>query len=183
MFPDISSSFTGNFGNLGSSGATGSKGGLGGMDPFTAILGVGNLAAGIFGGMGQQRAAAQSMQAQLDAQKAGTEAGARIAREQAYGQLGENIAARLAGERAAELGYGLQKRAKEWELGPGFDRNLANAWQSAMRSQAAQLTPESKEISQRENRRRMRETLAEKQAAMAGLFGPIAPQSATNLFV
>ena len=181
MFPDISSSFTGNFGNLGSSGAT--KKFSGGMDPFTAILGAGNLAAGIFGGMGQQRAAAQSMQAQFDAQRAGTEAGARIAREQAFGQLGENIAARLAGERAAEIGYGLQQRAKEWELGPGFDRGLANAWQSTMRSQAAQLTPEAKLISQRENRRRMRETMAEKQAAMAGLFGPIAPQSATNLFV
>ena len=183
MFPDFASSFTGNFGKLGTSGATGSKGFLGSMDPFTAILGVGSLGASIFGGMGQQRAAAQSLQAQLDAQRAGTEAGARIAREQAYGQLGENIAARLAGERAAELGYGLQKRAKEWELGPGFEKNLANAWQSTMRSQAAQLTPEAKELAQRENRRKMRETLAEKQAAMAGMFGPIAPQSATNLFV
>jgi hypothetical protein len=181
MFPDISSSFTGNFGNLGSSGAA--KKFSGGMDPFTAILGAGNLAAGIFGGMGQQRAAAQSMQAQFDAQRAGTEAGARIAREQAYGQLGENIASRLAGERAAEFGYGLAKRAKEWELGPGFDRNLANAWQSTMRSQAAQLTPEAKLISQRETRRKLRETTAEQQARLAGLLGPIAPQSATNLFV
>jgi hypothetical protein len=181
MFPDISSSFTGNFGNLGSSGAA--KKFSGGMDPFTAILGAGNLAAGIFGGMGQQRAAAQSMQAQFDAQRAGTEAGARIAREQAYAQLADNFATRGAAERAAQLGYALFKRAEEEKRGSLFDKDLANAWQSTMRSQAAQLTPEAKLISQRENRRRMRETMAEKQAAMAGLFGPIAPQSATNLFV
>lgn len=183
MNPDIATSFTGNFGKLGSSGSSSSRGFFGSMDPFTAILGVGSLGASIFGGLGQQRAAAQSLQAQLDAQRAGTEAGAQIAREQAFGQLGENIASRLAAERAAQFGFGLQKQAKEWELGPGFEKNLANAWQSAMRTQASQLTPEAKEISQRENRRKMRETLAERQASMAGLFGRIAPQDATTMFL
>lgn len=162
-----------------SSAATAPKG----MDPFTAILGIGSLGASIFGGIGQQQAAAQSMQAQFDAQKAGTEAGARIAREQTYAQLGENLAARMAAERAGETAFGLQKRAKQFELGPGFEQGLANAWQSAQRGKLSELTPAAKELSQRENRNKLREALAERQGAMTGMFGRIAPQDVTTLFV
>jgi hypothetical protein len=180
MFPDISSSFTGNFGSLGSSGAA--KKFAGGMDPISGLFTAGNLAASIFGGIGQQRAAAGSLQSAADAQRAGAEIGAYLTQQQGIGQLADNIASRGAAERAAKLGYALQLRAENERRGSLFDKDLANAWQSTMRSQAAQLTPEAKLISQRENRRKMRETMAEKQAEMAGLFGRIAPQSATNLF-
>lgn len=181
MFPDIASSFTGSFGKLGSAGATSGGGMM--IDPFTALLGAANIGTSIFSGIGAERAAARSLQAQFDAQKAGTEAGARIAREGGYAQIGENIASRLAAERSAELGYGLQKRGKEWSLTKGFPMELANTWQAGRRAQELELTPQALELKQIENRRRLNETLAERQGAMAGMFGAISPQSGRNLFV
>lgn len=175
------------FANLGASGFSFDKaptynfsgGAKTGMDPFTAILGVGQLGASIFGGIASQDAAAKSLQAQFDASKAGTEAGARIAREQAYGQLGENIANRIFGATIApELEFGRQLRAKEFELGPLAEKGFGVASEASRRQRLAEISPERQAAQRFENLLNMKRRQAEIEGPMAAMFGP---KSATNI--
>jgi hypothetical protein len=155
-----------------------------GMDPFTAILGVGQLGASIFGGLAGQNAAARSLQAQFDAQKAGTEAGARIAREQAYGQLGENIANRIFGATIApELEFGRQLKAKEFELGPLAEKGFGVASEASRRQRLAEISPERQAAQRFENLLNMKREQANREGAMAAMFGPKAPTDISRMVV
>lgn len=150
-----------------------------GMDPFTAILGIGQLGATFAGGLGSQELAAKSLQQQLNASTAATEAGARIAREQAYGQLGENIANRIFGATIApELEFGRQLRAKEFELGPLAEKGFGVASEASRRQRQAEISPERQAAQRFENLLNMKRRQAEIEGPMAAMFGP---KSATNI--
>jgi hypothetical protein len=190
-FGDYASSFSGlkpsnldafNFG--GSSGFNLAGGAKTGMDPFSIALGVGQLGASIFGGMAGQDAAARSLQAQFDASKAGTEAGARIAREQAYGQLGENIANRIFGATTApDLALGRQLLAANIDYGPLGAKRLDVASEVSRRQRQAAISPETKEGQLFQNLLKLKSEQAGREGTMAAMFGPKSPTNVSRMVV
>lgn len=190
-FGDYASSFSGlkpsnldafNFG--GSSGFNLAGGAKTGMDPFSIALGVGQLGASIFGGMAGQQAAADSIRAQNAAANAGTEAGARIAREQTYGQLGELVAARNYGATVApELEFGRQLRAANIEYGPLGEKRLGVASEVSRRQRQAAISPETKEGQLFQNLLKLKSEQAGREGTMAAMFGPKSPTNVSRMVV
>lgn len=100
---------------------------LTGMDPFSAVLGVGSIAASIFGGNAQQKAAQE--------QAAATEEAARIAAASTEKAAKTAAAAQLAGKLG---GYGLDFQTALWETGAGAARQRRADFERASQEAAFQ---------------------------------------------
>lgn len=131
----------------------------------------------------QQDIMRSGMEAQLRAQNAALETNAMLGREGMYGQLGESLGARVFGQTAADLDFGRQFRAKNWELGPGAEKQLAIDAERYRRPFDINASAAAREQSQRENREALKRSLAEKEGVMAGMFGRIAPRDVGTMFV
>jgi hypothetical protein len=81
------------------------------------------------------------------------------------------------------LDFGRQLKAQEWQLGPGAEKESAIFSDRARRGFALQNFIDAREQSQRANREALKASLAEKEAAMAGMFGRIAPRDVGTMFV
>jgi hypothetical protein len=131
----------------------------------------------------QQDITRSGIEAQLRAQNAALETNAMLSREGMYGQLGESLGARVFGQTAADLEFGRQRRGRELELGPFAEKQLAWDTDRARRQFGLESSLEAREQSQRENRAALKRSLAEREGAMAGMFGRIAPRDVGTMFV
>lgn len=149
--------------------------------PFLAAAGLG---ASVWGGLKSAEAQAQIANANIRAANDALEQNVYLTRDLSKFGEGGNIGARVAqATYMPELEIDRQRRAAFQEAGPlgeargAFQRgqNLANIGigQSAF----------IKKADQEANREAVKKAVAERQAQMAGIFGPIAPLKSENLFV
>lgn len=135
-------------------------------------------------GQNRQNAIMRSgLQAQLKAQNAALETNAMLSREGMYGQLGESLGARVFGQTAADLDFARQKRAKEWEMGPGADKELAYGSEASRRDRFAAISPERQAAQRFENLLNMKRNQANIEGGMAAMFGPKAPTNVSSMVV
>jgi hypothetical protein len=190
-FPNYSSSFSNqkfnSFVPVAFNEGTGvfSKSGGGRMfDPLTAGLGFASAGIGALTGFGAQRTQANIANAQMaaaaDQLKWNIQQGRDIAK---FGE-GGNVGARVAqGTWMPDLDLGRQLYAKKFELGPLAEMESATLSDRARRGAALESSLEAREQSQRENRAALKRSLAEREGAMAGMFGRIAPRDVGTMFV
>jgi hypothetical protein len=162
-----------------------SKNGGGRMfDPLTAGLGFASAGIGALTGFGAQRTQANIANAQMaaaaDQLKWNIQQGRDIAK---FGE-GGNVGARVAqGTWMPDLDLGRQLYAKKFELGPLAEMESATLSNRARRGIALENSLEAREQSQRTYRDALKASLAEREAAMAGMFGRIAPRDVGTMFV
>ena len=170
--------------NVTESVTTGEGSGGGGMfDPLTAGLGLASAGIGAITGIGAQRTQANIANAQMaaaaDAQKWNILQGRDIAK---FGE-GGNIGARVAqGTYLPDLDFARQREAALFETGPLAERRMALETEGRRRGFGLANSAEAKEISQRENRNQLKQTLAQLQGSNMGMFGRIAPVDVNTLF-
>ena len=153
------------------------------MDPLTAGLGLASAGIGAIAGIGAQRTQASVAQAQMaaaaDQMKWNILHGRDIAK---FGE-GGNIGARVAqGTWMPDIEGERQKGYAMFEAGPLAERKMAMQTEGLRRGFGLANSAESREISQRENREALKQSLAEKQGQMIGMFGRIAPVDVNTLF-
>jgi hypothetical protein len=130
----------------------------------------------------QQDITRSGIEAQLRAQNAAIENSAMLGREGWYAQLGESLGARNFGQTAADLDFGRQLKAQEWQLGPGAEKESAIFSDRARRGFALQNFIDARELSQRERRKNLEEKMAGYVAGGRGMFGPIGAVDVTKIF-
>ena len=164
------------------SGIDKAKGG-GGMDPFSIGLGVANLGANIFGGMAQRRTQANianaRMAAAADALKNRVMEGRNMAKFQEAGAIGQ----RVFGETAADLDFGRQMMAQKFQAGPLAEMQLAGEMAGRRAVLGLEGSEEAKALRRRANKQKLKESLAQQQGKLAGMFGRVAPVDVETLFV
>ena len=155
-----------------------------GMDPLTAGLGIANLGASIFGGMAQRRTQANIANAQLAAAADQLKNQVEMTRDMTKFQEASNIANRVFGATTgADLEYDRQRKAALFTQGPLRELKLAGDMAERRAFLGLQGSEEAKALSRRQNKEALKRTLADRQGAMMGMFGRIAPVNVENLFV
>jgi len=155
-----------------------------GMDPLTAGLGLANLGAGIFGGIAQRRTQANIANAQMAAAADQLKNQIQMTRDMTKFQEASNIANRVFGATAgADLDYERQRKAALFTEGPLRELKLAGDMAEKKAFIGLAGSEEAKALSRRQNKEALKRTLADKQGAMMGMFGRIAPVSVNSLFV
>lgn len=150
------------------------------FDPTMLALGGVSSLASLFGGIGQAETSASIAQAQFAAQNQAILEG----RQQAYGGLGAAMFGPLFSAGAGgDIEFNRQKAAKMFEAGPLAERFGAQEFDIARGKLGLQGSAEARELSQRANRENLKQSLAEREAAMAGMFGRIAPRDVGTFFV
>ena len=169
-------------GSLASSDSSG--GASTGMDPLTAGLGIANLGASIFGGMAQRKTQANIANAQLAAAADQLKNQIEMTRDMTKFQEASNIANRVFGATTgADLEYDRQRKAALFTQGPLRELKLAGDMAERRAFLGLQGSEEAKALSRRQNKEALKRTLADRQGAMMGMFGRIAPVNVENLFV
>jgi len=169
-------------GSLASSDSSG--GASKGMDPLTAGLGFANLGASIFGGMAQRRTQANIANAQLAAAADQLKNQVEMTRDMSKFQEASNINNLVfSAGTGADLAYDRQRKAALFTQGPLRELKLAGDMAERRAFLGLQGSEEAKALSRRQNKESLKRTLAERQGAMMGMFGPIAPVNVENLFV
>jgi hypothetical protein len=155
-----------------------------GMDPLTAGLGFANLGASIFGGMAARRTQANIANAQMAAAADQLKNQIQMTRDMTKFQEASNIANRVFGATTgADLEFERQRKGALFEQGPLRDLKLAGDMAERKAILGLAGSEEAKAISRRENKQRLKDTLAQKQGSMMGMFGRIAPVDVDSLFV
>lgn len=156
----------------------------GGAGPIiSAGIGLASLPFEIARQEGLKETMRSGKEAELRALNASIETNAMLGREGMYGQLGEGLGARVFGQTAADLDFGRQFRAKNWELGPGAEKQLAIDAERYRRPFDINASTAAREESQRKNRTDLIRSLTERNAGMAQAFGPVAPFKIDAMFV
>jgi len=179
---DPAGAYTGKYGNLFDKQPVnkGTSKSMAVFDPTMLALGGVSSLASLFGGIGQRQTSANIAQAQLAAQNAALMEG----RQQAYGSLGASMFGPLFSAGAGgDIEFNRQKAAKMFEAGPLAERFGAQEFDVARGKLGLEGSAEAKELTQRANRAQLKQSLAEKEAAMAGMFGRIAPRDVSTFFV
>ena len=154
------------------------------MDPLTAGLGFANLGASIFGGMAQRRTQANIANAQLAAAADQLKNQVEMTRDMSKFQEASNINNLVfSAGTGADLEYDRQRKAALFTQGPLRELKLAGDMAERRAFLGLQGSEEAKALSRRQNKEALKRTLAERQGAMMGMFGPIAPVNVENLFV
>ena len=155
------------------------------MDPLTAGLGFANLGASIFGGMSARRTQANIANAQMAAAADQLKNQIQMTRDMTKFQEASNIANRIfAAGAGADLEYRPPKERQHF-FKQGPLRGLKLAGDMAERRAVLGLSgsEEAKALSRRQNKQKLKDTLAQKQGSMMGMFGRIAPVDVDSLFV
>jgi hypothetical protein len=161
-----------------------SKRGKMAFDPLTLGLAGGSALASLFGANRAADTQASIANAQMAAAADQLKWQTMLGREQAYGQAGQEMAGRTAqGTWMPDLELGRQMFAKKFERGPLAEMESATLSDRARRGVAFGSSLEAGEQRQRANREALKASLAEKEAAMAGMFGRIAPRDVGTMFV
>lgn len=148
----------------------------------SAAVGLVGLPAKIAAEQDANQITRSGLEAQLRAQNAALQTNTMLSREGMYGQLGESTAARNFGQIAADLDLARQQRAKELELGPFAEKQLAFDTERARRQFDLGSSAQALEASQRANKEALKEKLAGYLGAGRGMFGPIAPVNVGAMF-
>ena len=155
-----------------------------GMDPLTAGLGIANLGASIFGGMAQRRTQANIANAQLAAAADQLKNQVEMTRDMSKFQEASNINNLVfSAGTGADLAYDRQRKAALFTQGPLRELKLAGDMAERRAFLGLAGSEEAKALSRRQNKEALKRTLADRQGAMMGMFGPIAPVNVENLFV
>jgi hypothetical protein len=159
------------------------KSGGGMFDPLTAGLGLASAGIGAIAGIGANRTQASIANAQMAAAADQMKWNVLHGRDMAKFGEGGNIGARVAqGTWMPDLEFGRQKEAAMFDTGPLAERRMALATEGQRRGFGLANSAEAKEISQRDARTALKQSLAERQAQMMGAFGRIAPVDVNTLF-
>ena len=151
---------------------------------FTAALGVANLGASIFGGMAARRTQANIANAQMAAAADQLKNQIQMTRDMTKFQEASNIGNRVFGATTgADLEFERQRKGALFEQGPLRDLKLAGDMAERKAILGLAGSEEAKALSRRENKQRLKDTLAQKQGSMMGMFGRIAPVDVDSLFV
>ena len=154
------------------------------FDPVTLGLGVAGIGASLFGANAANQTRANIANAQMAAAADQLRWQTMLGREQAKGQMGAELGARIFQSTVApDLEFGRQREAAMFAAGPLGERQLALDTERARRQFALGESEDVRNQRQRENREALKRTFAEKQAQMAGTFGRIAPQDVSTYFV
>lgn len=130
----------------------------------------------------QQDITRSGIEAQLRALNAGLETNAMLGREGWYAQLGESLGARNFGQTAADLDFGRQLKAQEWQLGPGAEKESAIFSDRARRGFALENFIDARELSQAKHKKDLELSLLQRRGALADLLGPVAPRDVGTMF-
>ena len=169
---------------MGSAGGFGQSGGGGfGMDPLTLGLGVVGAGFSLFGANktanAQRDAAAQQAAAAKYAADAQAAAGRDVAKANMFQTMfGANFASR-----EKDLDIGRQFEVAKLQAGPLADMFRESARKDAFADFGFRTRGDVREETQRQNRDRLKASVAERQAQMAGMFGRIAPINVDTLAV
>lgn len=176
---DIAGAYTGKYGKLGENSLGGGKKGMG-LDPLTLGLGAVSSGFNFLSGMNQAATSANIAQAQLAAQNAAIQEG----RSQAKGALGSSIWNKVFDATTGEdLAFGRGMREALFEAGPLAEKKRAQGMEERRGLIGLEGSAAAQELRQRANRDALKQSLAEKQAQMAGMFGPIAARDVGTFFV
>lgn len=162
------------------------KGGsmFGPLSPLTAGFGFASAGFGALAGFGAERRLAETANAQAQAAADQLKWNVQQGRDIAKFGEGGNVGARVAqGTWMPDLELGRQMFSKKFELGPLAEMESATLSDRARRGVALGSSLEAREQNQRANREALKASLAEKEAAMAGMFGRIAPRDVGTMFV
>ena len=148
---------------------TGTQAGGGFGSMLGPALGLASAGIGLISGFGQQRRAADIANAQLKF----AEQGRKDAFERDKGALAGSMFNQLFGTgTGADLSYGREKAAKQFELNELAPKVLDISSQRSKRERLAAISPEAKEAALFENFLNMKRTGFENASRMEGLFGP-----------
>jgi len=155
-----------------------------GMEPLTATLGFANLGASIFGGMAARRTQANIANAQMAAAADQLKNQIQMTRDMAKINVGDNVASRVFGATTgADIEMERQRRGALFKEGPLRELQLAGDMAAGRAALGLQGSEEAKSIARRANKQKLKDTLAQKQGSMMGMFGRIAPVDVDSLFV
>jgi hypothetical protein len=159
--------------------------GGGGMafDPVTAVLGAANIGASIFGGIGTEKAQRRAAQDQAAAARYAADAQAQTGRDVAKANLGQTMFGALFGSREKDLDIGRQFEVAMLQAGPLGDAFRESKRRDMQAEFGFKTSAPFKEAQQRANREALKQSLAQRQGQMMGMFGRIAPQNVGTLFV
>lgn len=188
IFPNYSSAFSNTKFNSFTPVAFGEKTGSlskgAGMDPLTLGLGAFNIGASLFGANQAAKTQANIANAQMAAAADQLKWQTMLGRETAKGQAGQEMAGRIAqGTWMPDLELGRQMFARGEELREFAPVQMALNTEGIRRGFDVNASAAAREQSQRENREALKRSLAEKEGAMAGMFGRIAPRDVGTMFV
>jgi len=176
---DIPGAYTGKYGNLGGELFKGGKKGMA-FDPLTLGLGAVSSGFNFLSGMNQAATSANGAQAQLAAQNAAIEEG----RAQTKAALGSTIFQKAFDATTGEdLAFGRGLREAMFKTGPLAERQRAQEMEGRRGLVGLEGSAASQEARQKANREALKQSLAERQAGMAGMFGPIAARDVGTFFV
>lgn len=130
----------------------------------------------IMGERRKQDVMKSGLEAQLRATGDALATNAMLSREGLYAQQGQALGAQNFSQIAAQLDYGRQQRAKELELGPFAEKQIAFDVDKARREFGLGESAEVRESRRRETNNKLNQTLAERLAITNAMFGGIAPQ-------
>lgn len=156
--------------------------------PWMAAATIGSsIGSSIFGAIGARNAAntqANIANAQMKAAADQLKNQVLLSRDMAKFQMGGEIGSRVAqGTWMPDIDFGRQMAAKRFEAGPLGEQQLALGMQEARQRLGLEGSAEAKEASQRENRQRLKEALAQREGALSGMFGRIVRRNVDELFV
>jgi len=159
--------------------------GGGGMafDPVTAVLGAANIGASIFGGIGTEKAQRRAAQDQAAAARYAADAQAQTGRDVAKANLGQTMWSGLFGSREKDLDIGRQFEVAMLQAGPLGDAFREKKRRDMEMEFGFRTSAPFREAEQRANREALKQSLAQRQGQMMGMFGRIAPQNVGTLFV
>jgi hypothetical protein len=154
-----------------------------GMDPLTLGLGVANIGASLFGGINTSNAQRRAAEQQAAAAKYAADAQAQAGRDVAKANLGQTMFGALFGSREKDLDIGRQFEVAMLQAGPLGDAFRESKRRDMQAEFGFKTSAPFKEAQQRANREALKQSLAQRQGQMMGMFGRIAPQNVGTLFV
>ena len=188
-FPSVWSDPGASFGDaisLGESAGFGKSnlgGGGFGMEPLTFGLGLANIGASIFGGINSANAQRRAAEQQAAAAKYAADAQAQAGRDVAKANMFQTMFGANFGSREKDLDIGRQFEVAMLQAGPLGDAFRESKRRDMQAEFGFKTSAPFKEAQQQANREALKQSLAQRQGQMMGMFGRIAPQNVGTLFV
>jgi hypothetical protein len=154
-----------------------------GMDPLTLGLGVAGIGTSLFGGLSASNEQRRTADKQLALAKYAADAQAQAGRDVAKANLGQTMWSGLFGSREKDLDIGRQFEVAMLQAGPLGDAFREKKRRDMEMEFGFRTSAPFREAEQRANREALKQSLAQRQGQMMGMFGRIAPQNVGTLFV
>ena len=153
------------------------------FDPLTLGLGLAGIGASIFGGSQTASAQRDAAAQQAAAAKYAADAQAQAGRDVAKANMFQTMFGANFGSREKDLDIGRQFEVAMLQAGPLGDAFRESKRRDMQAEFGFKTSAPFKEAQQRANREALKQSLAQRQGQMMGMFGRIAPQNVGTLFV